>query len=150
MTDHPPYTVVLNSPQAREKAKEALRRAPEGYIVTLEYPAHEPEQRRLLFALIDQLVARKWMHDGYLMSKEDTKLYFLSGVRPGIRIVRNYDNSGYLNLDRSIKPLTVKEMTAMIQLVVAFADQKGWTLKRTIPGHDESEFAHYFNSPPTR
>ena len=102
-----------------------------------------------MFALIDQIVAKRWTHDGFLMSKDDTKLYFLSGVRPGIRIVRNHDNTGYLTLDRSIKPLSIKEMTTMIQLIVAFADQRGWTLKRTIPGHDESEFAHYFNSPPT-
>ncbi len=146
VSDHPTYTVILNTPEARAKAAEAIRRAPDGYLVTFEYPAHSIPQRELMFALIDQLVAKRWTHDGYLMSKEDTKLYFLSGVRPGMRIVRNHDNSGYLNLDRSIKPLNKSEMQKMIDLIVAFADQRNWTLRRTVPGHDESEYAHYFQS----
>jgi len=132
-----PYSILLTSDMLRAKACEAIRRAPDGYIFTIQPPKHSDPQRELMFALLDQLVKRKVMHDGYLMSKEDLKLYFLSGVRPGIRVVRNFNNDGFLCLDRSIRPLRKPEMQKMIDMIVAFADQRGWELVRTIPGYEE-------------
>lgn len=133
MSDHPAYTIMLNSPASRAKAQEAIRRAPDGYVLTLEYPKHSDAQRDLLWELLGQL-SRKTTYNGLKLAKEDWKLIFLSGVRPGMRIVPNLNGDGFIHLDRSIRPLSKKEMQFMIELVEMWADQNGVTLIRTIPG----------------
>lgn len=133
MTDHPPYSILIDSPQAKAKALEAMRRVPLGYVVTMEFPKHSDAQRDLLWELLGQL-SKKATYQGLRLPKEDWKLIFLSGVRKGMRIVPNLDGDGFIHLDRSIRPLSKAEMKFMIELVEMWADQNGITLARTMPG----------------
>lgn len=136
MTDHPSFAIVLNSPQSRNKAQEAVRRAPDGYRLTIEYPKHSDSQRELLWELLGQL-SRKATYHGMKLSKEDWKIIFLSGVRKEIRVVPNLDGDGFVHLDRSIRPLSKKEMQFMIELIEMWAHQNGVTLVRTMPGLED-------------
>ncbi len=141
MTDNPPYTIKLDSPAARAKALEALRRAPEGYVLTLMWPKSKrtTQQNKLMWDLLGQL-AKKTTYHGYRLTKEEWKMVILSGLRKEMRMVPSLNNDGVVSLSRTSE-LKVAEMAAMIELIEAYAAGKDVKLvRRTEPGTDELQY----------
>jgi hypothetical protein len=132
-------TLILSDDKVRDTARDWIRRAPEGSVLTFTRPDEKkrtPPQNRLMWSLLGQL-AEKARYHGYKLDKEDWKLIMLSGLRKELRIVPSLNNDGVVSLDRSSSRLTVAEMGDMVTLIEAWAGENQVTLSRTLPGYDE-------------
>ncbi len=133
-------TLILSDNKVRDTARDWIRRAPEGSILTFTRPEEKKRthpQNRLMWSLLGQL-AEKARYHGYKLDKEEWKLIMLSGLRKELRLVPSLNNDGVVSLDRSSSRLTVAEMGDMVTLIEAWAVNNQVTLTRTLPGYDDN------------
>lgn len=128
-------TLVLVNDAVRDKARDWIKRAPEGSKVTFSRPKRTSEQSRLFWSLCGQLSSKAKYH-GYTLSKDDWRTLMVSGIRKEMRIVPSLNNDGIVALDRSSANLTVAEMAACIELIEAWAATNGVDLVRTMEGYE--------------
>jgi len=121
MTDR--YVIRLNTQRDREKAMEAIRRAPDGYRLLLEAPRRSTAQSDKMHAMIRDVAAQVTHIDGLKHSIEDWKILFMDALNRETRMTMNLDGTGLVALGRSTAELKVSEMQDMILLITAFGDQ---------------------------
>jgi hypothetical protein len=118
----PTYTVT--SEAQRKTVLDAIQRAPLGFTVTAKRNKRSIPQNSRFWALLT-IVAREVKWHGLRLSPEDYKLLFLEALGHEMRMVPNIDGNGFVNLGRSSSALSKDEMTALMDLIEAFAAQRG-------------------------
>ncbi len=113
----------LVHPQARQRAIEQVKTAPEGWIVTVKEPTRNLEQNAKLWALLGDVSAQvDWY--GKKLSPEDWKHIFSSGLKR-LTVVPAMDGQGFVALGLSTSRMSVREMSDLIELIQAFGSEKG-------------------------
>lgn len=116
------YVLVLSSPAIRDKACEAIRRAPEGYRMVLDEPKRSSVQNDRFHAMVRD-IARQVQHFGMTLSEHDWKILLCDALDRETRMVPNLDNNGYVQLTGGTAQYGVKKMADLITLTQAYGDQ---------------------------
>lgn len=113
---------ILSHAQARQRALEAVRDAPDGYSVTIAEPKRSLESNARMWAMLGD-VARQVVWYGKKLEPEDWKHVFSSSLRR-LEVVPNLDGTGFVALGASTSSMSVREMSDMIELIAAFGAER--------------------------
>lgn len=107
--------------QARDRAVEAVRNAPDGWIVRVTEPTRSLESNAKLWAMLNDISKQVIWHGRWLQS-EDWKHIFTASLKQ-MQVVPNLDNTGFVALGMSTSKMTKREMSDLIELIMAFGAQ---------------------------
>lgn len=119
---------TLAHAEARRRAVEAVRLAPEGYVVRVGPPTRSLEQNALLWSRLSDLAAQVNWH-GRKLSAEDWKNVCTASLRQMV-VVPNLDGTGFVALGMSTSAMNRREFADLLALIEAFGSERGvkWSL----------------------
>ena len=117
----------LFSPRQRSLAIEAVRNAPEHYVVEIKPRTRSLEQNAMLWRLLtitSQSVP--WTVNGVetMLTPEDWKDIFTASLHQENRIARGI-RGGFVMLGRSTSKMSIAHMTELIEFVYQFLAEQG-------------------------
>lgn len=120
--------------QARALAVAAVERAPEGMVVEIKPAGRSLDQSAKFHAMLADIVKSGFQHDGRVFDAEDLKTMFVSAwlIETGRRsdVVKGFAGE-VVQLRRSTTTFSKSEMGELIDLVEAFAAERGIPLRST-------------------
>lgn len=114
---------ILAHQIARQRAVEAVKAAPAGYVVSIKEPTRSSEQNARLWAMLGD-VSRQVDWYGRKLSPEDWKHVFTSSLRK-LTVVPNLDGSGFVALGMSTSRMSKRELSDLMELISAFGAERG-------------------------
>ena len=119
---------VMAHAEARRRAAEAVRQAPEGYVVRISPPTRSLEQNALMWSRLTDIAEQVKWH-GRTLSAEDWKAVFTASLRSLI-VVPNLDSTGFVALGMSTSQMNKQEFSDLLALIEAFGAEREvrWTL----------------------
>jgi len=118
--------VILNRASDRERVQAWAAKAPWGTRVTFQEAKRTTDQNARMWAMLTD-VSRQVKWDGLKLSADDWKLIFMAALKQELRMVRNLDGTGFVQLGRSSSSLSVGEMADLMDLIAAFGAREGVT-----------------------
>lgn len=116
-------------PVGRANALQAVREAPDGYVVQVREPTRSLEANARLWACLHEIAERvEWY--GRKLSAEDWKHVFSASLRK-LDVVPNLDGTGFVALGMSTSKMSKREFSDMLELINAFAAERGIELGET-------------------
>lgn len=109
--------------EARARALEAVRNAPEGYTVVVKKPSRNNEQNAALHAILQEIAGRrKWA--GQKLSMDDWKRLLTSAwckaTGRGVKLVPAIDGQGFDAIYQRTSTLSKSEMSELIDYIQAW------------------------------
>jgi hypothetical protein len=108
--------------QARDRAVEAVRNAPDGFIVRISEETRTLAQNALLWPLLD-CCAKQVDWYGQKLTKEEWKDVFTASLKKQ-KVVPGLDG-GFVVCGQSTKVMPKKEFSDLCELIFAFGAQRG-------------------------
>lgn len=108
---------LLVHPTARQMASRACINAPDGYVVEIKPRTRSLDQNARLWAMLTD-VSRQVEWHGQKLASEDWKHVFSASLKQQ-RAVPGLDG-GFVVLGQSTSRMTVREMSDLIELMMAF------------------------------
>ena len=118
--------IILHRQSDRDRAASWVRQAPWGTRITFQEAKRTTDQNARMWAMLTE-VARQVEWDGLKLSADDWKLIFMAALKQELRMVRNIDRTGFVQLGRSSSDLSVAEMGDLMDLIAAFGAREGVT-----------------------
>ena len=125
-------TLVLVSPEIRQRATHWVAKLPEGTRIDFKAPKRSVPQNDRMWAMLTEVSAQLPWH-GIKLSADDWKLIFLDALKRELRMVPNIDGSGFVNLGRSSSDLSKGEMADLITLIEQFGANHGVVFHDPVP-----------------
>lgn len=120
-------TVILSTKDAREKAKRWIDGVPAGTVVEFKKPRRSLDQNALLWSRLTEIAGQiEWY--GVKLSPDDWKTMFSASLRKA-RVVPGLDAGSFVPLGMRTSDMTKDEMTALLDLIDAFAAERGVVFK---------------------
>lgn len=119
--------LVLHDDAKRLKAVDWIKRAPKETRVTFQGPKRTNDQNSKLWAMLTEVSEQVLWH-GQRLSPEDFKILFMAALNQEMRVVPNISGNGFVPLGRSSSKLSKEEFGQLIELIQAFAAERGVTL----------------------
>jgi hypothetical protein len=117
----------LFSPRSRQKALEAVRQAPEHWIVEVKPRTRSLEQNAMLWRLLT-ITANNvaWPVNGteIKLTPDDWKDIFTASLHQEKRIAKGVQG-GFVMLGRSTSVMTIPAMTELIEFIHSFLAEQG-------------------------
>jgi hypothetical protein len=114
---------VLVHADARARAVDFVRAAPEGYEVLVKEPTRNGEQNSRLWATLADISQQvEWY--GKRLTPEDWKHVFSASLRK-LAVVPNLDGTGFVALGLSTSRLSKREFSDLIEIATAFGAERG-------------------------
>lgn len=114
---------TLVSDRVRSNAIEAVRSAPDGWIVTVKEPKRSDAQNRLLWqALTDVSEQVEWY--GQYLPNTDWKDIFTASLRKS-KVVPGIDAGTFVVTGLHTSTMTKGELSALMDLIFAFGAERG-------------------------
>jgi hypothetical protein len=114
--------------QARHGAIEAIRNAPDGYIVTIKEPTRTIEQNAKLHAIFSSLAKSGLTWAGKPRTLEQWKVLLVSGhaiaTKQGAEMVPGIENE-FVNIRESTAAMSKPRLASLIEYAEAFCAQNG-------------------------
>jgi hypothetical protein len=126
--------LVLDRQSDRDRAASWVRQAPWGTRITFQEAKRTSDQNARMWAMLTE-VARQVEWDGLKLSADDWKLIFMAALKQELRMVRNLDRTGFVQLGRSSSDLSVAEMGDLMDLIAAFGAREGVTFAEPEADH---------------
>ena len=104
---------------SRPAAIEAVRNAPDGYLMTLQPPKRSLEQNAKLWAMLTDVAAQVVWY-GLKLTAEDWKDVLSASLRKEMRTVPNVDGNGLVVLGMRTSQMSMRELGELIELIYAF------------------------------
>jgi hypothetical protein len=111
------YFCLVNQ-QVREKAIQAIKTAPEGFLVEVKAKTRSLDQNARLWAMLKDVSHQVSWH-GRKLSSTDWKHIFSSSLKK-MDVVPNLENNGFVILGLSTSNMNIKEMIDLQELISAF------------------------------
>lgn len=108
---------------ARDRAQEAVRNAPDGYICTIAEPTRTLDQNSALWPLLTEISKQVNWH-GMMLSEDDWKDIFSATLKKQ-RSAPNLDGTGFVIFGQRTSQMTKKEFSDLLTLATAFAAEHG-------------------------
>lgn len=120
-------TFILAHDMARERAIHGVRKAPQGYAVTIDEPTRTKEQNSALWPLLEEISEQvEWC--GAKLTDEEWKDMFTATLY-GQKSVPNLDKTGFIILGRRTSKMSKKDFSQLLDLISAFAVEHNVTFK---------------------
>lgn len=112
----------LVNQDVRQRAIEAIKQAPDGYLVRITEPTRSLLQNSALWAALGE-VSKQVVWHGRKLTAENWKDILTASLKkqevvPGI-------DSGFVILGNSTSKMTKREMSELLELIYAFGAQQG-------------------------
>lgn len=115
--------IALRSATARQVAASYIMdAAPDGCVVTFKEPSRSLEQNARMWAMLSD-VSQQVDWYGKKLTPEDWKTVFTASLR-NTRVVPTIDGDGFVPLGMSTSKMSIKEMTALMDLIDAFGAER--------------------------
>lgn len=114
---------TLISPRVRQNALEAVRSAPDGYIVKVMEPKRSTAQNSRLWAMLADVANAR--PEGRQWTPETWKSAFLHSLGHQVRFAEGLDGSGPFPMGFSSSALNVKQMADLITVISEYGDRHG-------------------------
>lgn len=120
---------ILAHDTARQMAMQAIRNAPDGWIVEVKERTRSIDQNSLLWALLTD-VSRQVEWYGRKLDPEDWKHIFSSALRKQ-DVVPNIEGNGFVVLGQSTSKMGKREFSDLVELIYSFGAERNviWTYK---------------------
>lgn len=113
----------LTTPEARTNALRALHDAPDGYVVEIKERSRTVEQNRLMWPRLSAFATQlDWY--GQKLNEYDYKDLLTASLRKS-RVVPGIDRGTMVALGLSTSAMGVREFSALMTLMEAFAAERG-------------------------
>lgn len=107
---------------ARDRAVQAVRNAPDGWIVKVSEPTRSLEQNSLLWPLLDEISKQvDWY--GQKLTKEEWKDVFTASMKKQ-KVVPGLDG-GFVVCGQSTRVMNKRDFSELCELIFAFGAQRG-------------------------
>lgn len=118
---------ILAHDTARQMAMQAIRNAPDGWIVEVKERTRSIDQNSLLWALLTD-VSRQVEWYGRKLAPEDWKHVFSSALRKQ-DVVPNIEGNGFVVLGQSTSKMGKREFSDLVELIYSFGAERNviWT-----------------------
>lgn len=113
---------------ARFNCIEAIRRAPEGFVVEIKEPTRNLEQNAKLWAMLSEVAHLDW--HGNKLTPEEWKDVFTAALKRQ-KVVPGIDG-GFVVLGTRTSRMGKREFAELIELIYAFGAQNGVVFKDPI------------------
>lgn len=119
---------VMAHDVARQRAVEAVRKAPAGYVVRISPATRSLEQNALLWSRLHDIAQQVEWH-GRRLDAESWKHVFSSSLKR-MDVVPNLEGTGFVALGLSTSRMTKRELGDLLDLIHAFGAERdvSWTL----------------------
>jgi hypothetical protein len=118
---------ILAHDEARIRAIEAVKTAPDGYVVKITEPSRNLEQNAALWVLLHEISNHvEWY--GKHLSPEDWKTVLTAGLKREQRVERGLDG-GFVMLGASTSAMSKREFSELLEFSHAFAAEHGVELQ---------------------
>ncbi len=107
---------------ARDRAVEAVRNAPDGWIVKVSEPTRSLEQNSLLWPLLDE-VSKQVDWYGQKLTKEEWKDVFTASLKKQ-KVVPGLDG-GFVVCGQSTRVMNKRDFSELCELIFSFGAQRG-------------------------
>lgn len=117
----------LSHELARKNAANAVIKAPEGFIVEIKPRTRSLDQNACLWALLTELSKKmQWPVDGQMvyLKPEEWKHILSAGLKRHQRVAMGIEG-GFVVLGQSTSKMTKAEMSELLELIHAFAADRG-------------------------
>lgn len=125
-------TFILSTALARTNALRALADAPDGYTVEIKPRSRSSEQNRLMWPRLEAFTLQIPDWYGEKLNEFDWKDLLTASLRKS-RVVPGIDRGTMVALGLSTSAMTVKEFSALMTLMEAFAAERGVILPDDAP-----------------
>lgn len=115
--------IILRGDADRRKAAAWVAKAPQGTRLEFKAPRRSLDQNALLWSRLTE-VAQQVEWYGQKLSPEDFKDMFTASLRKA-RVVPGIDPGTYVPLGMRTSDMTKDEMSALLDLIDAFAAERG-------------------------
>jgi len=112
---------VLSHNEARQRAKDFVGIAPEGWVVEFKPATRSLEQNAKLWASLTD-VSKQVVWHGRKLTAEEWKFVFSSAIKKQ-EVVPNIDGTGFVVLGQSTSKMTKSEMSELLELIQEFGAQ---------------------------
>lgn len=123
---------ILISPRVRQNAIEAVRNAPQDYVVSVAPKKRSLEQNARLWAMLSDVANAK--PEGRNWTPETWKCAFMHALGHQVRFCEGLDGSGPFPLGFHSSRLTVREMGDLITCISEYGDRHGVEWSETRKG----------------
>jgi hypothetical protein len=107
--------------EARNRAIEAIRNAPDGWIVKILEPTRNNDQNALMWSLLSEVSAKVNWH-GNKLSSEEWKDVFTASLKKQ-KVVPNLDGDGFVVCGQSTSKMSKRDFSELCELILAFGAQ---------------------------
>jgi hypothetical protein len=114
--------IRLMGQRQRDYACDMIRKAPDGYIVTIREPTRNLDQNAKLWSMLADVADAK--PDGRVHTPETWKALFLHAMGHQARFLQGLDGEVFPVGFKS-STLTVREMSALIDFIGAWGSERG-------------------------
>lgn len=113
---------IMSHEIARQRAIDAVRNAPAGYVIEIREPTRTLDQNALLWPLLTE-VARQVDWYGQKLTEDEWKDVFTAGLRkqkavPGI-------DGGFVMVGSKTSRMNKREFSELVELIYAFGAERG-------------------------
>jgi hypothetical protein len=112
----------------RETLAQKLLALPTGWRVGFQEPKRTTDQNSRMWVLLTAISTQLVWH-GQRLTPDDWKLVFMAALNQELRLVPNIHGNGFVQLGRSSSKLSKAEMSELMELIEAFAAERGVDLK---------------------
>jgi hypothetical protein len=124
MTDR--ATIILNTKADRERAIRWCGQIKDGTRVEFKAPRRSVDQNDKMWAMLADISKQvEWY--GRKLSPTDWKCVFTSGLKKAL-VVPDLEGTGFVMIGLHTSDMTKDEMSNLIELITAFAAERGVTL----------------------
>jgi len=117
-------TLVLVSPEIRERAARWVAELPDGTRVDFKGPSRSLQQNDKMWAMLTEVATQvTWYGDK--LSADDWKMIFINALKRELRMVPNLDGRGVVVVGQSSSDLSKSEMADLITLIEQFGANHG-------------------------
>ncbi len=107
---------------SRQRAIDAVKQAPDGFVITVAEPTRNLEQNAALWAILHEISEGVDWH-GRKLSPEDWKNVFTASLRR-MDVVPNLEGTGFVALGQSTSSMGKREFSDLLELAHAFAAER--------------------------
>lgn len=118
-------TYTLISDRVRANALQAVRSAPNGFVVQIKEPKRSTDQNSLMWTLLTELARAQ--PEGRRWPVETWKAAFMHFLGHQVMFAEGLDGSGPFPIGFRSSQLTKKQMTDLIDCILSYGGQHGVT-----------------------
>ncbi len=127
-------TLILVSPEIRQRAAHWASKLPDGTRVDFKGPQRSLEQNSRMWAMLTDVATQK-EHAGRKYTPDQWKVLFMHACGREVQFIPSLDNATFIPWGQSSSDLSKAEMTELIEFIFAWGAEHGVVFHDPEPAH---------------